>query len=285
VPEDAKIAAMPASRRASVFVTAVFWLGLAASLCAAPARAVEDAGNPPLAAACQACHGREGISESGAFPNLAGQKKDYLVRQLQAFRAGQRKNEFMAAIAGQLNDADIETLALFWSQKPGAGPASAAPGAALAIRSRMTFPAGFPAGFALYETVADDGQVVKRYANDAAVRAARAGAVLPAGAAIVVANHEAQLDAAQKPVLDGEGRPVAGKLLSYAGMESRAGWGDALPALLRNGDWDYALFPATGERRDTVNQAPCLACHKPIAADSYVFTMKALRAAATRSPG
>ena len=277
---------MPASRRASVFVTSVFWLGLAALLSAAPARALEDAGNPPLTAACQACHGREGISESGAFPNLAGQKKDYLVRQLQDFRAGQRKNEFMAAIAGQLSDADIETLALFWSQKPGASSATASPGAALAIRSRMTFPTGFPGGgFTLYETVADDGQVVKRYANDVALRAARAGAVLPAGAAIIVANHEAKLDAAQKPVLDGEGRPVAGKLLSYAGMESRAGWGDSLPALLRNGDWDYALFTATGTRRDTLNQAPCLACHKPIAVDNYVFTMKALRAAATRSPG
>jgi cytochrome c553 len=276
---------MPASRHVPVLVTSCWSLGVAALLGAAPAHALDDGGGPPLAAACQACHGREGISESGAFPNLAGQKKEYLVRQLQAFRGGQRKNDFMAAIAGQLSDADMETLALFWSQKPGAGSASASPGTALAIRSRMTFPAGFPTGFTLYETVADDGQVVKRYANDVALRAARAGTVLPAGAAIVVANHEAQLDAAQKPVLDGEGRPVAGKLLSYAGMESRAGWGESLPALLRNGDWDYALFSATGGRRDNVNQAPCLACHKPIAADSYVFTMKALRAAATRSPG
>lgn len=274
-----------AANRRRLFRVLASQLALAALLCAARVVAAEDANPPPLASACQACHGREGISESGAFPNLAGQKKDYLVRQLQAFRAGQRKNDFMSAIAGQLSDADMETLALFWSRKPGAGSADASPGAALAIRSRMTFPADFPAGFTLYETLADDGQVVKRYANDAALRAARAGSALPPGAAIVLANHEAQLDAAQKPIVDGEGRPVAGKLLSYAGMESRAGWGDAVPTLLRNGDWDYALFTATGARRDSVNQAPCLACHKPIAADSYVFTMKALRAATARSPG
>jgi len=125
---------------------------------------------------------------------------------------------------------------------------------------------------------------VKRYANDVALRAAREGTLLPAGAAIIVANHAAQLDAAQKPVLDAEGRPNAGKLLSYAGMETRAGWGDDVPTLLRNGDWDYALFSAMGARRDTINEAACLACHKPIAADSYVFTIKALRAAATRPP-
>ena len=52
------------------------------------------------------------------------------------------------------------------------------------------------------------------YANGVALRAAPAAAVRPAGATIVVANHEAQFDATQKLVLDGEGRPVAGKLLS-----------------------------------------------------------------------
>jgi cytochrome c553 len=275
---------MTASHNAFVFARPAFLFGIAALLCATPARALEDAGSPPLVAACQACHGREGISESGDFPNLAGQKKDYLVHQLEAFRSGQRKNEFMAAIAGQLSDADIGALALFWSQRPGAGTATASPAAALAIRSRMAFPVGFPKGFTLYETVADDGQVVKRYANDVALRAAREGTLLPAGAAIIVANHAAQLDAAQKPVLDAEGRPNAGKLLSYAGMETRAGWGDDVPTLLRNGDWDYALFSAMGARRDTINEAACLACHKPIAADSYVFTIKALRAAATRPP-
>lgn len=276
---------MTASRTVFARIAPGLLLGAAALLCAAPAHALDDADPPPLATACQACHGREGISESGAFPNLAGQKKEYLVRQLEAFRSGQRKNDFMAAIAGQLSDADIGALALFWSQKPGPGAAAAAPATALAIRSRMVFPAGFPNGYTLYETVADDGQIARRYANALALRATREGKPLPSGAVIVVANHAAQLDASQKPMLDGDGRAIAGKLLSYAAMESRAGWGDEVPTLLRNGDWDYALFDAAGARRDAVNQAACLACHKPIAADSYVFTMKALRAAAARPPG
>jgi hypothetical protein len=64
-------------------------------------------------------------------------------------------------------------------------------------------------------------------------------------------------------------------------MESRAGWGDAIPVLLRNGDWDYALFAPDGKRRDQLNQAPCLACHKPQEPNSYVFTMDKLRKAAS----
>ena len=35
---------------------------------------------------CSSCHGSEGRSISPTFPRLAGQQKDYLVAQLQAFR-------------------------------------------------------------------------------------------------------------------------------------------------------------------------------------------------------
>ncbi|MCE9659709.1 MAG: cytochrome P460 family protein [Burkholderiales bacterium] len=257
-----------------------FALALAALLGPICAAAADDRAGATLITACQACHGKEGISESAEIPNLAGQKQAYLVKQLQAFRGGTRKNDLMAAIAGQLGDDEMRALALVWSQLPGAAAATSAPaGSIAALRSRMSFPAGFPAGFTLYETVVDGGQVARRYANAVALRAAREGKPLPDGAAIIVANHPAQLDAARKPVLDAAGQPAAGPVLSYAGMAVRDGWGQDVPVLLRNGDWDYALFAADGSRRDGLNQAACLACHKPQAADSYVFTMKALRAA------
>jgi cytochrome c553 len=215
-----------------------------------------------LIAACQACHGRDGISEGADVPNLAGQKPDYLVRQLESFRSGERKNALMAAIAGQLTDAEIRALATIWSQMPGARPADRPPPAPAAIRSRMLFPAAFPEGFTLYETTdaGPDGSFVKRYANELALRSLRAGQALAHGATIVVANLASTLE-----------------VTSYAAMQSRAGWGAELPLLLRNGDWDYALFGADRVRRETLNQAPCLACHKPLASDSFVFTMKTLR--------
>ncbi len=258
-------------------------LALTAALAAAPASAADAPTRPAAAAACQACHGPAGISDSDSIPNLAGQKKDYLVAQLEAFKRGERKNDLMAAIAGQLNPAEMLALAQFWSALPAAGAGSATPASA-PVRPRMEFPAAFPNGFSLYQTVADDGQVSKRYANAVALGAAREGKALPAGAVIIVATHAAQLDAAQRPLLGSDGQAVAGKLMSYAGMEARAGWGADVPELLRNGDWGYALFTAERVRRDGANQAPCLACHKPVAADSYVFTMKALQASAAASP-
>ena len=234
---------------------------------------------PVLASACQACHGAEGISASGDIPNLAGQKKDYLVNQLAAFKSGERKNPFMAAIAGQLREVDIQALASYWSQLPGA--AGGATAAVAQIRSQMIFPARFPQGFTLYETNGEqEGQVILRYANAIALAAAHEGKALPDGATIVVVNHAVQLDGNGKPALDGAGHPLAGKVLSFAAMQARAGWGAQVPELLRNGDWDYALFGADQQRREGTNQALCLACHKPVAADSFVFTMKALRAAA-----
>lgn len=247
-------------KRSSHPVAHTLVLGLAAL--ATAGMAAEPAG-PPQIAACQACHGRGGISSAGHIPNLAGQKKDYLVKQLEAFKRGERKDDLMAAIAAQLSDTDMGALAQAWSEAAaGAAPLAGPP----AIPSRMAFPAGFPQGFTLYETV-DGPPLVKRYANDTALRAARAGQPLPHGAVIVVANHGA-----------------GGAVVSFAGMAAAAGWGAGVPGLLRNGDWDYALFGADGTRRDSVNQAPCLACHKPLAADSFVFTMKALRAAAAGLP-
>jgi hypothetical protein len=224
-----------------------------------------------------ACHGQDGVSTSGGTPNLAGQKAPYLQAQLGAFKSKDRKNDLMAAIAGQLSDDDIKALAEYWSSLPGAGASgSAPPAAAPAIASRMTFPAGFPQGFTDYQTLEGDGFVSRRYANAVAVRAARAGKPLPNGSVILQVTYDATKDAA--------GALVTGKVKSYAGMESRAGWGASVPALLRNEDWDFAQFNADGSRRDSLNEAPCLACHKPAVADSYVFSSKVLREAVTK-PG
>jgi cytochrome c553 len=233
---------------------------------------------PPGIEACKACHGPNGISGSGIIPNLAGQKMAYLAAQLAAFKSGDRKNDFMTVIAGQLSDADIHTYAQYWSAQEAPAPqlAKTLP----AIPSRMTMPANFPAGYTLYQTVEDkdQGVISKRYANATAMHAARKGGALPDGSSILQVTYEAKPDAS--------GNLVQGKLQSYAGMEARAGWGDKVPALLKNGNWDYATFKASGERNDGLNQALCLACHKPAAADSYVFSIKPLREAAQlRSAG
>ncbi|MBL8514862.1 MAG: cytochrome P460 family protein, partial [Betaproteobacteria bacterium] len=58
-----------------------------------------------------------------------------------------------------------------------------------------------------------------------------------------------------------------------------AGWGDAIPELLRNGNWSYGLFTADRQARADVSYAECFACHQPKGATSYVFALEAIKAA------
>jgi cytochrome c553 len=238
---------------------------------------VRAAAVPANVEACRACHGPVGVSINPAFPNLAGQKPAYLEAQLQAFRSKDRKNDFMNLIAGQLSDVQIHEFAAYWSSLP-AQPGAETGGqaaASAAIHSRMQLPGNFPAGYMVYQTEVEDGVITKRYANAAAAKAARKGEKLPDGSVIISVNYTAQKDAG--------GNDVAGPVQSYAGMGSRKDWGQDIPLLLRNENWDYALFTADGKRRDELNQAQCLACHKPKESDSYVFTLKQLRETPTLS--
>ena len=238
------------------------------------AQAQETRTTPLNVEACRACHGPAGISLNPTFPNLAGQKPAYLEAQLKAFRSKDRRNDFMNVIAAQLDDTNIHALAAYWSSMPAEATAeAAAPGAASsAIHSRMQFPKAFPSGFTLYQTEIDEGTVTRRYANAAAASAARAGRGLPDGSVILQVSYKVQKDAA--------GNDMAGPVQSFSGMESHSNWGNDIPPLLRNENWDYALFTADGKRQDQLNEAPCLACHKPKESDSYLFTMKQLREAA-----
>jgi hypothetical protein len=114
------------------------------------------------------------------------------------------------------------------------------------------------------------------FANKAAVQAAKEGKPLPGGSVLFVEVYAAKLDADNKPVTGSDGFYVADKLLLYTAMASGTAWGKDLPDMLRNGDWNYAVFTPDKQHRPGVNQAECLACHKPLDSTSYVFTLKQL---------
>jgi len=67
------------------------------------------------ATSCAMCHGAEGISANDIWPNLAGQKPGYLVKQMKAFRDGDRKDPMMSPMASALSDDDIDNLAAYFS--------------------------------------------------------------------------------------------------------------------------------------------------------------------------
>src|SRR5262249_54934489 len=112
--------------------------------------------------------------------------------------------------------------------------------------------------------------------NMSVVDAAKAGKPLPAGSVLFVEVYAAQLDGDGKPVTGADGFYVADKLLQYTAMASGDSWGKEIPNMLRNADWNYAIFSTDKHHQPGVNQAVCLACHKPLANDSYTFTLKQL---------
>ena len=83
------------------------------------AAAGDPAAGKEKAAACAACHGPEGISIAGQWPNLAGQYADYLVVAMKQYQNGQRKNAIMAGMAANLSAEDIADLAAYYASLPG----------------------------------------------------------------------------------------------------------------------------------------------------------------------
>jgi cytochrome c553 len=68
-------------------------------------------------AICAACHGVDGTSMNPLWPNLKGQEEQYLVKQIKAFRDGDRKDPSMAPMVAMLSDEDIANLAAYFASQ------------------------------------------------------------------------------------------------------------------------------------------------------------------------
>jgi len=257
-------------------------IALTAILAVAPVSQAADvaAGKARAEAVCAACHGAGGVSVSDNIPHLAAQRAGYLENQLKAFKEGARKNPLMNAIAVQLSAEDIANVAAHFAGQPGA-QAGAKSGLLVDVaKSNVTFPEGYKDSFIRYHTINFPAtrQVRYYYANPVAVQAAKAGRPLPDGSVLFAEAYAARLDADKKPVTGADGFYVPEKLMFYTAMASGAGWGADIPEMLRNGNWHYAVFTLDKKPRPGVNQAECLACHKPLDAAGYVFTLRELAA-------
>jgi hypothetical protein len=94
--------------------------------------------------------------------------------------------------------------------------------------------------------------------------------------------YSAKLGADGAPVKGADGQFVADKLVGYTAMGRDTGWGKDIPDMLRNEEWNYAVFTAEKQHRPGINQAECLACHKPLDKVSYTFTLEQLAKAPSR---
>lgn len=105
----------------------------------APAKAAKPdlaAGEAKYTAVCAACHGADGNSGSPVNPKLAQQHPEYLVKQLQEFKSGVRKNAVMQGMAAVLSDEDMKNIS-FWLASKKAKPGFAKDKELVALGERI----------------------------------------------------------------------------------------------------------------------------------------------------
>ena len=263
-------------------------LGIALVLLTPLAQAADiDAGKAKATAVCAACHGANGVSVSDTIPNLAAQRAGYIEAQLKAFREGNRRpsgpvspTATMAAIAAQLSPDEIANVAAYFASLPGADKGAKSAFLPNVAKTHVAFPEGYQQSFVRYHTINFPAtkQVRHYYANKPLLQAARDGKPVPDGAVILTEVYTAKLDANKNPVMGADGFFVPEKLVAYTAMATGKDWGKDFPDMLRNGDWNYAVFTPDKQHRAGINQAECLACHKPLDKESYLFTLKQLAA-------
>ncbi len=78
-------------------------------------QAGDAAAGKAKAVTCSGCHGAKGVSAIPSYPNLAGQKAQYLAAQLRAYKSGERKNGIMKGMTAALSEDDIENLAAYFA--------------------------------------------------------------------------------------------------------------------------------------------------------------------------
>jgi cytochrome c553 len=97
-----------------IALTAAMLAGVLSAMSHAAFAAGDVKAGRAKATACAACHGIDGMSKLPEAPNLAGQTEEYLVKALNDFRSGERKNEMMSMMAKTLSDADVANLAAYY---------------------------------------------------------------------------------------------------------------------------------------------------------------------------
>lgn len=94
---------------------------------------------------CSACHGLDGNSPSSAYPNLASQKYNYILKQLEDFRDGHRQSSVMTGMAMTIPQSsghqNLKNIAAYFSSQKlkRAEGANAHPVAATPAELKMGF--------------------------------------------------------------------------------------------------------------------------------------------------
>ncbi|MGY3689853.1 c-type cytochrome [Vibrio coralliilyticus] len=82
-----------------------------------PSEAIIDiaAGEKLVTNLCSQCHGDKIIPFVQSYPNIKGQKANYILKQLRDFKTDKRQDLYMQAVVKSLSDEDMQNVAAFYS--------------------------------------------------------------------------------------------------------------------------------------------------------------------------
>lgn len=135
-------------KRSFMKISLTLAFGVAFTLASAGAWADDtEVANELVQTLCSNCHGKDGRSVSPTFPNLAGQRKEYIEAQIKMFREHTRADPhaqaYMWGMASnpKLTDKVIADIATYYSSQP-AAPGTPPDDAALSATGKKLYTEG-----------------------------------------------------------------------------------------------------------------------------------------------
>ncbi len=149
---------------------------------------------------------------------------------------------------------------------------------ALAGSANVNWPADYKHKFTHYFSSdrTANHQIIRLYANDAAITGVQENGKLPNGSVVVGELYAAQMDDKNQPVLSGLGRRIIKNLAAIVVMQRGDGFDAEYPDVLKTGNWEFAVFSPTGQRLEK-DITGCRACHHPLTDKEFLFSYEHLR--------
>ncbi len=145
---------------------------------------------------------------------------------------------------------------------------------------RIAFPADYRDKMVNYislDRTQNDDQIIRLFAPQSALDAAKAGGELPDGTVLVAEVYKARKDADGEVIESALGRRIRDKFAAIAVMEKRKGWGDKFAEKYRNGDWDFAIFSPKGDRLVKKDLNSCRECHAPHKETQHLYSLEHMK--------
>lgn len=140
----------------------------------------------------------------------------------------------------------------------------------------VKFPQGYEKNFKQYATMnrANQTQVAKLYANEAAVDSFAKDKKSGPGSIVVMEIYNTKKDADGKPVAGKDGLFEIDSLAAVGVMENKDNWDASFSKEDRTENWGFAVFNPNGTAKS--NDLNCVQCHTPLKTQDYLFTYQKL---------